>query len=172
MDKLNGWLGLLANLGVIAGLVILVLEVQQSNRIALGSAESDWSLQASEVNRSVVDNETTGTLAGKLSSRETDLTVTEAAQAKFFVRQFNNLWSSAESLHSRGLMSDSYYEGALVDVAVTMDELPGLVPYFASIGRAYGVSYDGSRLFNAYCSAYVKHGFTAEAAEGGCPGVK
>ena len=171
MDKLNGWLGLLANLGVIAGLVILILEVEQSNRIALGSAESDWSLQASEVNRSVVDNETTGTLAGKLSSRATDLTVTEAAQAKFFARQFNNLWASADALYTRGLMSDSSYKIALKDVGVTMDELPGLIPYFIYHDRVYAGGQPGSEMSNAYCSAYVKHGFSADAIELGCPGV-
>ena len=38
-EKLNKWVSLLANIGVLAGIVFLGLEIRQSNRIAMASAE-------------------------------------------------------------------------------------------------------------------------------------
>ena len=34
LDKLNRWLGVFANLGVMIGLIFLIFELDQSNRIA------------------------------------------------------------------------------------------------------------------------------------------
>jgi hypothetical protein len=169
-EKLNGWLGLLANLGVIVGLVVLIFEIQQGNRIAVGNAEATWSLQASEVNRSVVDNESAGRLAGKLSVRNPELTATEIAQAKFFARQFANLWGSALELYVRELISRSTYEIALRDISVTMDELPGLVPYFVYMSRVYEWRYSNyPEYFAIYCDEFSNRGHSEAVAELGCP---
>jgi hypothetical protein len=56
INKINGLLALLGNLGVIAGLVFLTLEMQQSNRIAMGSAETDLRSQLRELTAAVYEN--------------------------------------------------------------------------------------------------------------------
>ena len=156
LEKLNEWLGLLANLGVFAGLVFLAVEIQQSNRIAVGTAESGWTLQASEVNRSVVENEVTAKLAGKLSTPNPKLTVAEEAQAKFFARQFSNLWTSAARLHANGLMEDTSFAEAVLDVEVTLRELPGLAPHIAYLYEVYKVQPGASAISDAVFSGLSK----------------
>ena len=70
-----------------------------------------------------------------------------------------------------GAMERGAHAFVEVPLAVTMDELPGLVPYFINQDRVYRGGVPGSEMSNAYCSAYVKHGFSADAIELGCPGV-
>lgn len=156
LDKLNEWLGLFANVGVFAGLVFLAVEIQQSNRIAVGTAEAEWTQQAAEVNRSVVENEVTAMLVAKLSAPNSELTVAEEAQAKFFARQFTNLWTSAERLHENGLMGDASFDEAVLDVEVTLRELPGLARHIAYIMDVYKVQPGASVMNDALFSGLTK----------------
>ena len=51
IDRLNRWLTLLANLGVLAGLIVLVLEIQQNRDLAAASLRNDISRRVVETNR-------------------------------------------------------------------------------------------------------------------------
>lgn len=52
-DRLTRWLTLAANIGVIAGIFVLVIEIQQSNRMAIASTEIGIRNAYSEFNRSI-----------------------------------------------------------------------------------------------------------------------
>jgi hypothetical protein len=56
LDKLNQWLSLLANLGVLVGLVFLIAELNQANRIAVYTAESTRNTQFLGMNTSRIEN--------------------------------------------------------------------------------------------------------------------
>lgn len=49
-DKINQLLSLSANLAVLIGIVFIVVEMQQANRIALRGSRSELSLAAIELN--------------------------------------------------------------------------------------------------------------------------
>ena len=56
VDRLNPWLNLAASVGVIIGLAFLVVEINQSNRIASYSAEHSRRNQFIELNTVRIEN--------------------------------------------------------------------------------------------------------------------
>ena len=109
MQDFNQWLTLIANFAVVGGLVFLALEVRHNTKVAqtqihtelmsLGHETHNWKLepQFAEVVVKATDNYAA-------------LTPAERVQFDTFVFEQMNLWEHAMSTHSRGLMSDSYWE--------------------------------------------------------------
>lgn len=56
MEKLNQWLTLAANLGVLIGVIFVVVELNQANRIAAYSAESTRRTQFLAMNTARIEN--------------------------------------------------------------------------------------------------------------------
>ena len=52
-------------------------------------------------------------------------------------RQLFNFWINAESAYDLGLISDRSFESTLIDISVSLEEAPGLVPSFAHLLDAY-----------------------------------
>lgn len=140
-DRLNRWLSLIANFGVIIGLAVLIVELDQTNRIAKYTAEISRRSEAIEINSSRIEHSET---YAKLQVNEEELTPSERAQAVMMARQLSNYWGNAESAHKLGLISDSSFEGTLNDISVSLEEAPGLVPYFAYLLDAYKKENDTS----------------------------
>ena len=109
MQDFNQWLTLIANFAVVGGLVFLALEVRHNTKVAqtqihtelmsLGHETHNWKLepQFAEV---VV----------KANNDYASLTPAEQVQFNTYVFELLNLWEHAMGTHSRGLMSDSYWE--------------------------------------------------------------
>ena len=55
-EKLNAWLGLLANIGVIVGIFFLAFEIRQSTEVAISSAELDISNLQTEFHIRLAEN--------------------------------------------------------------------------------------------------------------------
>jgi hypothetical protein len=140
-DRLNRWLSLIANFGVIVGIAFLIVEQNQTNRIANYTAEIARRSQAMEINSSRIEHSET---YAKLQINDGKLTPSEQVQALMMARQLSNLWSNAESAYKLGLISDSSFEGVLNDISVSLEEAPGLVPYFAYLLDAYKKENDTS----------------------------
>jgi hypothetical protein len=109
MDDINGWLQLISNLAVLGGLVFLAFEVRHNTNVAkvqthteliqIGHDTHDWKLElqfAEVVVKATEDYES--------------LTPAEKVQFSTFVFQLLNLWEHALGVHTRGLMSDTYWE--------------------------------------------------------------
>ncbi len=133
-ERLNQWLNLAATLGVIAGIAFLIVELDQTNRIARYTAEIGWRSQAIEINSSRIEYSET---YAKLQADEAELTPSERAQALMMARQLFNFWINAESAYDLGLISDRSFESTLTDISVSLEEAPGLVPSFAYLLDAY-----------------------------------
>ena len=74
-DQLSKWLTLLANIGVLAGLAILILEIRQNNEIAMAQIEQSRSESLTQWRRERVINDHIAPLVVKmraLSSQFTD----------------------------------------------------------------------------------------------------
>ena len=133
-DRINRWLTLAANIGVIIGIAFLVVEIDQANRIARYSAENARRSQHIEINSSRIE---TSELYAKLQSGESDLSPPERAQAVMMARQLMNTWEDAESAFDYGLLSEYTFEAVLKDIDVAFREAPGLIPYVSYLLDAY-----------------------------------
>ena len=140
-DRLNRWLTLVANFGVIVGIVFLIIELDQTNRIARYTAEIGWRSQAIEINSSRIEY---SDVYSKLQVDDTDLTPSEQAQALMMARQLFNFWLNAESAYNLGLISEQTLESTLRDISVSLEEAPGLVPSFVYLLHAYKMDGDTS----------------------------
>ena len=140
-DRLNRWLSLIANFGVIIGIAFLIVELDQTNRIAKYTAEIARRSQSMEINSSMIEHSET---YATLQINDVTLTPSEQVQALMMARQLSNHWSNAESAYKLGLISDSSFEGTLNDISVSLKEAPGLVPYFAYLQDAYKKDNDTS----------------------------
>lgn len=134
LDKLNQWLSLLANLGVLVGLVFLIAELNQANRIAVYTAESTRSSQFLGMNTSRIENPE---IIAKLMQPDPDFTDIEWVQALYTARQQINTWIDAENAVINGLLSETTRRGVFNDIDVVITEMPGLVPAWEYLFDAY-----------------------------------
>ena len=141
VDRLNQRLNLAASIGVIVGLFFLVVEINQSNRIASYAAEHSRRNQWIELNTVRIEN---SDVYAKFQAGVSDLTPAEKANALMTARQFVNSWKDAEAAYDRGLLSDETFETNLKDIAVVFREAPGLIPYFAYLVKEYDMASESS----------------------------
>lgn len=136
MEKLNQWLTLAANLGVLIGVIFLVVELNQANRIAAYSAESTRRTQFLAMNTARIENPE---IIAKLMRSESEFSETEWVQALYTARQQINTWIDAEYAVLYGLLSDETYAETFRDIDTVVEEMPGLVPPFEYLFEAYGL---------------------------------
>lgn len=136
LDQINQWLTLLANVGVLVGLFFLVAELNQSNRIAVYSAESNRTSQFLYMNTTRIENPE---IIVKLMNRNPEFSDTEWVQAIYTARQQINTWLDAENAVINGLLSDTTYQAMYDDIDVVIAEMPGLIPAFEYLFQAYGI---------------------------------
>ena len=71
VSELNDWLTLAANLGVLAGLFILIFELNQNTQVSKATAYQDLISQISEINFAMAsDNEIAGIFSSNARSSE------------------------------------------------------------------------------------------------------
>ena len=143
--NLNERLTLIAHLGVLAGLIFLVIEINQSNRIASYTAENIRRAQFIEMNSQAFENPK---IIAKLRNRNSELTELEEVQALFMARQSINTWVDAETAYLNGLLSDKTYAEVFKDIEVVVNEMPGLTPSFRYLIDAYGSAEMGLATIN------------------------
>lgn len=136
LDKLNQWLSLVANVGVLVGLVFLIVELNQANRIAVYTAESTRSTQFLDMNTSRIENPE---IIAKLMQPDPEFTDIEWVQALYTARQQVNTWIDAENAVINGLLSETTRRGVFNDIDVVIAEMPGLMPAWEYIFEGYKV---------------------------------
>jgi len=161
LSNLNEWLSLVANLGVVGGIIFLGLEINQANRIAVNSAESALGAQAAEVNRSILESPDDSNFLKNLVSASEGLQPTDEVKLRMMARQLTNLWSAAESAFENGLISQDLYQIYVVDIATVYNEFPGLVPHFAYLRDLYITPemIKNSKIWTEYASETRKRGY-------------
>lgn len=122
--KLSEWLAIAANLGVTIGIAFLVLEINQSTK-ATAAAASDSVINGHlELSLPIIaDSEVARVFALGLYHPES-LTDEEAVQFSMWLRQFVNQQLRINELTRRGLFSESYKGGDVLQLA-RMFSTPG-----------------------------------------------
>lgn len=135
LSNINESLSLIANLGVILGIVILAAElgqqnqsIDQSNRIAQSTALADLSARGVEFFGAAVSDPALADLILKLQDRE-NLTRIETTPAFFLAGQLVQIWYSAEDYFNNGLIDETAYSGFLEAPQGTIAALPGIAPF-------------------------------------------
>jgi hypothetical protein len=117
---------IVANIGVIAGIIVLAIEINQSNRIAAYTAENTRRALFAELNSNFLVSPELAALGAKLTDRNPDLTDQEEMQAAFLLRRYFNTWANSEEAYRNGLLSEFSWQSTLGDIDATFAEFPGL----------------------------------------------
>ena len=140
-DRLNQRLSLIANFGVIVGLVFLIAELDQANRIARFTAENEMNSMSVQINTNLIAS---SEVWAKLQANDAELAPSDRAKAVMIARQLINAWYNTESAYNNGLLSDVSFQVAFLDISVVAEEAPGLIPFLAYVVNVYDVSDDQS----------------------------
>ncbi len=129
MDKLNQWLAVLANIGVVVGIVFLAMEIRTNtatNRIAIQSSFSEnWV----DINGGIAHDRELAVIIEKAIAGE-ELDTVEHRQFHHYVRQLVSQGALMRRLYREGLATandidnahqslrrDSQYEGFMKEIA-------------------------------------------------------
>ena len=107
-EKLNSWLSLAANLGVLVGIIILVLEVQQNNLIARAQMRSEISQSA--INNIGVNLAPERMAISNKNARGEELTPGEIRWIRTFYRMEFRAWENVHYQYRIGLYDENEME--------------------------------------------------------------
>jgi hypothetical protein len=137
MDHTNRWLTLAANVGVIAGILFLAFEIQQSNRIAIASTEMDVRNSFAEINESIYSNAEFAEIIVRISDADADLTPVEEFRIYGFVLRLVNTWLAIETAYANGMVPQETYGAVENDMRHFMVNYPGTRPFFRRAFETY-----------------------------------
>ena len=155
-DQLNRWLSLAANLGVIAGIVFLVVELRQNTDMMRAQSRTEMSQDTvNMLTLNVSDQEYLDVIDRGLAGEE--LSRLEQTQ---FRRTYNAWiwhWNNLAYQHRVGLYDDSEYQLQIKIVRDDIDRLPGLKKHWcankqSNASRELIIAIEGSA-DSSYCAS-------------------
>jgi len=145
-DRVNRWLSLLANVGVIAGIIFLAVEIQQSNRIAIASAEIDVRNGLAAGNRDNYLDSDFAELMMKVGDSSVELTAADEWRVYHYLIEGLNVWLAIETAHSNGMLPPETYGIIEDDIRGGMNTYPKTIPLYRQAYGAYP-SLSGTEVF-------------------------
>ena len=139
-DNLNKWLTLVANVGVIAGIAFLAMEIRQSNQIAVATNEIAIRDSYGSSNELVAANPEIARILSKARDRDAEFTGPETEMAEYFISRMLNIYTASEMAYRLGMASRATLDVALDDLRWTYDAYPGLQYAFHDSVAIYGSS--------------------------------
>ena len=132
LDQVNKWLTLMANAGVLAGIIFLSLEINQSNRIAVQEAHSNLTSELGEVQNLILENQELARVMSKLATGG-ELSPEEQVQAVSFAWTFVNQAAALYLTYENGFISDAVMGRYLRAQSAQIDRFPGVAPYLSDV---------------------------------------
>lgn len=111
---------------VIVSLLFVAFELQQANRIAIGTTEYELLRDGNALNQLQLTNPDIRAMLTKARSLDTELTPDERYQAFTWAFTQYAYWAAVVAAHSQGLVSDSFMTGILIDVEENVKFAPGI----------------------------------------------
>ena len=131
-------IGILANIGVLVGIVFVGYELRQSNRIAVGTTAYELSRNWITVNDMILTNPDVLDLVVDLKDEnfqpESDR---RAEQANTYARRLLANWTAIEEAYDNGLVSRRLYDVARAEVSRIVTNRPGLVVQYENLPPAW-----------------------------------
>ena len=117
---LNEWLSLLANVGVLIGIIFLIVELQQTNRIARVSAEYEIRNNFSALNElNMSDPEYAEWIVG-INQPDTVLDGTDEWRTRNVIARLWNVMQAASVSYENGIASETLYRNMLDDARLNI----------------------------------------------------
>ncbi len=113
-DRANSWIAVIANVGILAGLVLVAIELNQNTKQL--SLELMWQVNERmiENNRTLLGDNPTPTYVKSIMNPE-ELTFEEFQVASAFVLNFLGVWEDRHFLYQAGLLSDEDWKRFIDD---------------------------------------------------------
>jgi len=124
-------------LAIIASLLFLALEIQQSNRIAIASTEIGIRNGYSEFNRGLHSSSGLAELMARAIEPEVEWSPSEELKVLMVVNDILNVWLSVETACNNGLAQDATCEELHDDVRTFIVLFPGTRPLWRFILESY-----------------------------------
>jgi len=141
-DKTNRWLTLFANLGVLVGILFLVLEINQSNRIAVRDARNELTAQQHAVQMTFLENPDVASIMAKLSAGE-ELSREEKFRAQSYAMIILNEAASLNLTYENAFISDPVLRRYMKIHSAQIDRVPGIAPYLLNALQETGLDNRG-----------------------------
>ena len=158
-EKLNHWLSLAANIGVIVGIGFLVVELNQANTIAQGEARDRNADVIFDMAQAVSESEGLLEVSVKLRDPAPELSPVEAELATQLAAMHISKWGKLVIQNSTGLLPESSLLFGQRGIAATFEEYPGLAPYVAEFLEYRRVSRDTANpVWGTVWAELLRHG--------------
>ncbi len=141
-EDVNKWLTLLANTGVLVGIIFLALEIRQSNRIAIASTEINIREQFKTINELVLANDTVAVLLVKAKDTSSEFSDVEMEKLYSYLYAHMNTWMGLEVAYDNGMLTRETFDAALDDVRGVLGEYPAMKPIAQDIMESYASAAD------------------------------
>lgn len=111
---------------VVVSLLLVAYEVRQSNRIAQATTTYEIGRDVNQFNELGYSNPQFAELLIKLRDSEFEPSKVEAMQVRLLAHRFINLWTTQETAHLNGLLTDAQFAATQADVITVMNAFPVL----------------------------------------------
>jgi len=116
---------------LLASLVFLAMEINQSNKIAITSIQYDILADFNEYHRQVLADPEVAEFVAKLKSADgMVLSPAERARAHAFVTIMINIWYAVQTAYDNGQLTDEAFQAYRDDARHSLLRYPGVIPYF------------------------------------------
>ena len=137
MDRANRWLTFGANVGVLAGIMFLAVEIQQSNHIAIASTEIDVRNSFAGINESIYSDFEIAELIVRSADTDAELTSVEEFRVYALVLRLLNTWLAVETAYANGMVPQEIYGVIENDMRGFMIRFPRIIPVFREAYETY-----------------------------------
>ena len=126
--RVGTWLSLVANFGVLVGIVFLALEIQQANRIAIATSEISIRSEFKSLNELVLANDDIARLMVRAKDSGSDFSPVDTEKLYAYLYACINNWLGIEIAYVNGMITEMTFKVALQDVREVLQYYPALQP--------------------------------------------
>ena len=156
-DRINRWLTLIANIGVIIGIAFLAVEIRQANRIAIATTEIGVRNSWLQLNESIYSSAEVAELWVKAADPGTRWSPTEEVRVTTIVNSLINIWLSVETACANEIATRMTCDEIQDEIGSVIAVMPAAREQWqAVIGRYPSLA--ESQVFEAVRNALAKEG--------------
>ena len=137
-DRLNRWMTLAANLAVLAGVFLLLFELQQNTESSELQAAQSYVALSHELDFRIVDDPS---LTALFLTPEDERTPEESIRLDRWFFGSLRTWENGFFLHSRGVLDDDLWSGQKAFMADLLQESDELRTYYQTNRRHFSESF-------------------------------
>ena len=130
---LSQTISILANLGIIASIVFLALQINQATRVARLEARVELTARNFDLQKAILDNPAAADLLVKLREAEPELTPREEVLAQSYADLLLNVAVNANVAVQSGFLSEETVRGNVSVLRNLIRRSPGIKPFLADV---------------------------------------